>query len=112
MFVIDSQDPERLDELNYDVVKPAVGSEELTSAVFLFLANKMDLPSTMTTDQIADRLGLRFLKHPWGKWMMSLGSITIKLHRSRILPLTLIVLQWLLNLHQRKCYVGSRRRII
>ncbi|GFR82153.1 hypothetical protein ElyMa_005942300 [Elysia marginata] len=26
----------------------------------------MDLPATMTTDQIADRLGLRFLKHPWG----------------------------------------------
>ncbi|CAG5126533.1 unnamed protein product [Candidula unifasciata] len=66
VFVIDSHDPERLDELNYDVIKPAVSAEELTNAVFLFLANKTDLPETMTTEEIAEKLGLRYLKHPWG----------------------------------------------
>ncbi|XP_059167418.1 uncharacterized protein LOC131949591 [Physella acuta] len=66
VFVIDSHDPERLDELNYDVIKPAVNAEELTSAVFLFLANKIDLPDTMSVDEISDKLGLKCLKHPWG----------------------------------------------
>ncbi|CAL1527236.1 unnamed protein product, partial [Lymnaea stagnalis] len=66
VFVIDSHDPERLDELNYDVIKPAVNAEELTSAVFLFLANKIDLPDTMSVEEIAERLGLKYLKHPWG----------------------------------------------
>ena len=67
MFVIDSHDPERLDELNYDVIKPAINAEELTSSVFLFLANKIDLPNTISTDEIVDRLGLKNLKHAWGK---------------------------------------------
>ncbi|KAK0063677.1 ADP-ribosylation factor 1 [Biomphalaria pfeifferi] len=66
VFVIDSHDPERLDELNYDVIKPAMNAEELTSAVFLFLANKIDLPDTMSVEEISERLGLKYLKHPWG----------------------------------------------
>ncbi|CAG5131705.1 unnamed protein product [Candidula unifasciata] len=66
VFVIDSHDRERLDELNYDVIKPAVGAEELTNAVFLFLANKMDLADTMSIEEISEKLSLRFLKHPWG----------------------------------------------
>lgn len=65
VFVIDSHDPERLDELNYDVIKPAVGAEELSSAVFLFLANKIDLSHTLSTEDISERLGLRYLKHTW-----------------------------------------------
>ncbi|XP_071109506.1 ADP-ribosylation factor 3-like [Haliotis cracherodii] len=65
VFVIDSHDRERLDELNYDVIKPAIAADELSNAVFLFLANKMDLENTMTVDEISDKLGLKNLRHPW-----------------------------------------------
>ncbi|XP_076451354.1 uncharacterized protein LOC143287294 [Babylonia areolata] len=65
VFVIDSHDPERLDELNHDVLKPATGAEELKEAVFLFLANKVDLSHTVTTEEITERLGLQYLKHTW-----------------------------------------------
>ncbi|KAL8571181.1 hypothetical protein ACOMHN_010642 [Nucella lapillus] len=65
VFVIDSHDPERLDELNYDVLKPAMGAEELREAVFLFLANKVDLSHTVTVEEITERLGLQYLKHTW-----------------------------------------------
>ncbi|XP_041377509.1 ADP-ribosylation factor 3-like [Gigantopelta aegis] len=65
VFVIDSKDHERLDELNYDVIKPAVAAEELAHSIFLFLANKMDLANTMTVDEITDKLGLKHLKHTW-----------------------------------------------
>ncbi|KAK6177126.1 hypothetical protein SNE40_015292 [Patella caerulea] len=65
VFVIDSKDRERLDELNYDVIKPAIAAEELKESIFLFLANKMDLEDTMTIEEISDKLGLKNLKHPW-----------------------------------------------
>jgi GTPase SAR1 family protein len=68
VFVIDSHDPERLDELNYDVIKPAVAAEELKEAVFLFLANKVDLSHTMAVPEIVQKLGLQYLKHTWSKW--------------------------------------------
>ena len=67
VFVIDSHDPERLDELNYDVIKPAVAAEELMGAVFLFLANKADLAASLGANEIAERLGLKTLKHSWGE---------------------------------------------
>ncbi|ESO90435.1 hypothetical protein LOTGIDRAFT_164018 [Lottia gigantea] len=65
VFVIDSHDRERLDELNYDVIKPAVAAEELKESIFLFLANKNDLENNMTTEEIVDKLGLKNLKHKW-----------------------------------------------
>ncbi|XP_070206837.1 uncharacterized protein [Littorina saxatilis] len=65
VFVIDSHDPERLDELNYDVIKPAMTAEELSGAIFLFLANKVDLSHTISVEEITERLGLQYLKHTW-----------------------------------------------
>ncbi|KAL3862393.1 hypothetical protein ACJMK2_008362 [Sinanodonta woodiana] len=63
VVIIDSTDSERLDELNYDVIKPALGADELSNSVFLFLANKCDLPNTMSSQEIADRLNLKAVKH-------------------------------------------------
>ncbi|KAK7494169.1 hypothetical protein BaRGS_00014642, partial [Batillaria attramentaria] len=74
VFVIDSHDPERLDELNYDVIKPAVSADELSNAVFLFLANKIDLSHTLSADEISERLGLRYLKHTWN--IMPVSAVT------------------------------------
>ncbi|KAJ8307600.1 hypothetical protein KUTeg_014848 [Tegillarca granosa] len=37
-----------MDELNYDIIKPMVQSDELGNGIFLFLANKTDLENTMT----------------------------------------------------------------
>lgn len=68
VFVIDSADRERLDELSYDVIRPAFVAEELVNAVFLFLANKQDLPEAMTVDEITDKLSLKNLKHNWSKF--------------------------------------------
>ena len=65
--MIDSKDHERLDELNYDVIKPAVAAEELSNSIFLFLANKMDLDNTMSVEEITDKLGLKHLKHTWSE---------------------------------------------
>ncbi|PVD35571.1 hypothetical protein C0Q70_02534 [Pomacea canaliculata] len=74
VFVIDSHDPERLDELNYDVIKPAISAEELSSAIFLFLANKIDLSNTLSVKDISERLGLQYLKHTWN--IMPVSAVT------------------------------------
>ena len=74
VFVIDSHDPERLDELNYDVIKPATGAEELSGAVFLFLANKVDLSHTVSVEEITERLGLQYLKHTWSECVCGRGG--------------------------------------
>lgn len=74
VFVIDSADRERLDELSYDVIRPAFVAEELANAVFLFLANKQDLPEAMTVDEITDKLSLKNLKHNWN--IMPVSALT------------------------------------
>ncbi|OWF45432.1 ADP-ribosylation factor 1-like [Mizuhopecten yessoensis] len=71
VIVIDSHDKERLDELNHDVIKPALQAEELSSACFLFLANKCDMEPHMSSEEIHDRLGLRQLKHTWNLFHVS-----------------------------------------
>ncbi|GAB1602239.1 ADP-ribosylation factor 3-like [Argonauta hians] len=74
VFVIDSADRERLDELSFDVIRPAFLAEELSSAVFLFLANKQDLPDAMTVEEITDKLSLKNLKHIWN--IMPVSALT------------------------------------
>ncbi|CAI9741518.1 ADP-ribosylation factor 1-like [Octopus vulgaris] len=74
VFVIDSADRERLDELSFDVIRPAFLAEELSSAVFLFLANKQDLPEAMTVEEITDKLSLKNLKHNWN--IMPVSALT------------------------------------
>ena len=65
--MIDTADVHRLDELYCDVLKPALLAEELANSVFLFLANKKDLPDTIGMEDLATVLNLKAVKHTWSK---------------------------------------------
>lgn len=65
--MIDRGDRERLEEVTYDVIKPALKSEDLKDAVFLFLANKSDIEDGMSLQEISDSLALNNLKRRWSK---------------------------------------------
>ena len=67
VIVIDSSDIHRLDELYCDVLKPALLAEELATSVFLFLANKKDLPDTIGKEELSTVLNLKCVKHTWSK---------------------------------------------
>ena len=67
VIVIDTADVHRLDELYCDVLKPALLAEELANSVFLFLANKKDLPDTIGMEDLATVLNLKAVKHTWSK---------------------------------------------
>jgi GTPase SAR1 family protein len=62
IILIDSGDRERLEEVTYDVIKPALKSEELKDTVFMFLANKSDIKDGMSIQEITDALALQNLK--------------------------------------------------
>lgn len=67
--MIDRGDRERLEEVTYDVIKPALKSEDLKDAVFLFLANKSDIEDGMSLQEISDSLALNNLKRRWSKYI-------------------------------------------
>ncbi|XP_064611899.1 ADP-ribosylation factor 1-like isoform X2 [Liolophura sinensis] len=71
VVVIDSSDRERLDELNFDVIKPAIQSEELETATLLFLANKQDLSQAMSVEEITEKLNLKSIVHNWSVFPIS-----------------------------------------
>lgn len=74
VIVIDSSDIHRLDELYCDVLKPALLAEELATSVFLFLANKKDLPDTIGKEELSAVLNLKCVKHTWT--MIETSAIT------------------------------------
>lgn len=67
--MIDRGDRERLEEVTYDVIKPALKSEDLKDAVFLFLANKSDIEDGMSLREISDSLALNNLKRRWSEYI-------------------------------------------
>lgn len=71
VIMIDSCDRERLEEVAYDVIKPALKSDDLKDAIFLFLANKSDLENGMTIQEISDLLALHNLKRKWNIFSIS-----------------------------------------
>lgn len=65
IYVVDSNDRERIDEVKEELYK-MMNEEDLKDSVLLVLANKQDLPGAMTTAEIAHELGLGDLKgRPW-----------------------------------------------
>ncbi|XP_068001938.1 ADP-ribosylation factor 1-like isoform X2 [Melanerpes formicivorus] len=62
IFVIDSNDRERLSEARYELMR-MLAEDELRDAVLLVLANKQDLPNAMNAAEITDKLGLHSLRH-------------------------------------------------
>ena len=57
IFVVDSNDRERISEANEELQK-MMREEELRDAVLLVFANKQDLPNAMSVSEVTDKLGL------------------------------------------------------
>ena len=75
VIVIDTADVHRLDELYCDVLKPALLAEELANSVFLFLANKKDLPDTIGMEDLVTVLNLKAVKHTWSKLIIAIKDV-------------------------------------
>eukprot|EP01103_Thecamoeba_quadrilineata_P019940 TRINITY_DN831_c0_g1_i1.p1 TRINITY_DN831_c0_g1~~TRINITY_DN831_c0_g1_i1.p1 ORF type:complete len:177 (-),score=42.25 TRINITY_DN831_c0_g1_i1:65-595(-) len=60
IFVIDSNDRERVSEASEELQK-MLREEELRDAVILVFANKQDLPSAMSISEMTEKLGLNSL---------------------------------------------------
>jgi len=65
IFVVDSNDRERVGEANEELNK-MLNEDELRDAVVLVFANKQDLPQAMSIAEITDKLGLHSLRNK--KW--------------------------------------------
>eukprot|EP00429_Kryptoperidinium_foliaceum_P020733 CAMPEP_0176048436 /NCGR_PEP_ID=MMETSP0120_2-20121206/24061_1 /TAXON_ID=160619 /ORGANISM="Kryptoperidinium foliaceum, Strain CCMP 1326" /LENGTH=181 /DNA_ID=CAMNT_0017381855 /DNA_START=44 /DNA_END=589 /DNA_ORIENTATION=+ len=61
IFVVDSSDRERTDEASEELAA-LLSADELRDAPLLVLANKQDLPGAMTSQEVADKLGLNSLR--------------------------------------------------
>jgi len=64
IFVIDSNDKERLDMAKEELDK-MLQEDELRDAVVLVFANKQDLPQALKVNQITEALGLKKLSRNW-----------------------------------------------
>jgi len=61
IFVVDSNDRERVNEAREELNK-MLSEDELRDAVLLVFANKQDLPHAMAPSEITDKLGLHGLR--------------------------------------------------
>mmetsp|Transcript_7750 Transcript_7750/g.10801 ORF Transcript_7750/g.10801 Transcript_7750/m.10801 type:complete len:238 (-) Transcript_7750:2580-3293(-) len=61
IFVVDSNDHERLDQAKDELLRTTM-EDELHDAAILVFANKQDLPNAMPVDEITDKLGLLSLR--------------------------------------------------
>jgi len=64
IFVIDSNDRERVEEASEELGR-MLAEDELRDAHVLVLANKQDLPDAMEPAMIADKLKLHSLRRKW-----------------------------------------------
>ncbi|KAH3764130.1 ADP-ribosylation factor 1 [Pelomyxa schiedti] len=65
LFVVDSNDRERIDEAR-DVLQRMMAEEELRDAILIVFANKQDLPNAMPVSELSNKLGLQSMKsHKW-----------------------------------------------
>ena len=75
IFVVDSNDRERISEAQDELMK-MLNEDELRDAVLLVFANKQDLPNAMNAAELTEKLGLNSLR---GKKVLILNVFT--LHR-------------------------------
>ena len=64
MYVIDSNDKDRLSEAR-DELHKMLDEDQLRNASLLVLCNKQDLPSAMSPSAVSEGLGLRALRRDW-----------------------------------------------
>ena len=65
IFVVDSNDRERIQEASEELQK-MLNEDELRDAVLLVFANKQDLPNAMSVAEVTDKLGLHSIRNR--KW--------------------------------------------
>lgn len=68
IFVVDSNDPIRIDAARYELHRLLNENEELCGAAVLIFANKQDLPNAMSTSEMTDKLGLHCLRPSYRPW--------------------------------------------
>ena len=61
IFVVDSNDRERIQEAHDELAK-MLNEDELRDAILLIFANKMDLPQAMSVGEITEKLGLQDIR--------------------------------------------------
>ena len=71
IFVVDSTDDERIEEVKEDL-HHMLSDETLRDSHLLVLANKQDLPGAMSVPEIVDKLGLQTLRNR--KWYVQASS--------------------------------------
>merc|ERR1712046_212538 len=65
IYVVDSNDRDRIDDAKEELMK-MLAEQELDGASVLVLANKQDLPNSMSAAEVADKLALHSLRnHKW-----------------------------------------------
>ena len=62
IFVVDSNDRERISEAQ-DELQKMLQEDELRDACVLVFANKQDLPNAMTASELTQKLGLQSLRN-------------------------------------------------
>ncbi|ODV97267.1 hypothetical protein PACTADRAFT_49006, partial [Pachysolen tannophilus NRRL Y-2460] len=65
IFVVDSNDTDRISEVREEIHK-MLNEDELRDAALLVFANKQDLPNAMSAAEMTEKLGLHSIRqHPW-----------------------------------------------
>merc|ERR1711967_95159 len=62
IFVVDSNDRDRIEDAREELSK-MLADDEMRDAAVLVLANKQDLPNSMTAAEVTDKLGLNSLRN-------------------------------------------------
>jgi len=73
IFVVDSNDQERIQEAAAELNK-MVNEEELRESIILVFANKQDLPNALSTSELTEKLGLHQLRGR--KWYVQAACAT------------------------------------
>jgi len=74
IFVIDSNDRERMDEAKEELNK-MLGEDELKDAILLIFANKQDLPNALTATELTEKLELQSLRSR--TWFIQTTTATV-----------------------------------
>jgi small GTP-binding protein len=61
IFVIDSNDRDRIEDAREELMK-ILSEDEMRDAAVLVFANKQDLPNSMTAAEVTEKLGLRHIQ--------------------------------------------------
>merc|ERR1712217_849256 len=62
IFVVDSNDRDRIADAREEL-HHILGADEMRDSVLLVFANKQDLPNSMTTSEVSEKLGLQNMRN-------------------------------------------------